>query len=579
MPTHLLLPAARPAPSSGPAENPPSPPPTPRGPLSCLHACLPWGRPRLARTAGHGTPPRQPLPVAPEPQPTRFHDIPPEVLFSVLRRLGEPGSDAPVTDARLLATLKWSEVSRDWRKAANAILNQNTEMCYVTSVQRMKHAARQPGPWAARFAAAVRGLDHVHVQLHDMGPERLDDALSMLRKHAPLRGLAITRGLNWCLPDERALTEILHVHKGSLKDLHLVLPLHFSPELTGALAGLGGLQSLRLANMSAPLAEATSARRLADSLGALVNLRSLAVTGFSDAAALTACLPRLPHLESLRISNCRAGLQDWRVIAGNLRGLQATGMARLRQLELSAADVNDADLVPLVPVLSGMHGLHELVLAGNEIGPAGMAMLAGSLQGMGELKTLDLSGNSLHGGGITPLAGALEKLPQLEALHLLGASLAAADIGRLGAALRSAPRLQSLALSFNRLSGCSAADWLALLGAAGLESLRLNGCAMDSADMVPLAAALKACPTLKTLNLTGNDAQMPEDARALAAGLAGLPHLETCHLPTLGEEGLRVLLPALQPLQGRSLRTLIPAPVDAAIAAELRAMPPGVGGD
>ena len=517
-------------------------------------------------------PPRQPLPVATEPQPPQFHDIPPEVLFSVLQRLQQPGSDAPQKDARMLATLKWSEVNRGLRKAANAILNQNAEMCYITSAQRLKLAARQPGPWPARMAAAVRDLEHVHLLLHDIDAERLDDAMSLLREHAPLCGLAITRSWFWDRPVEPALAEVLQVHKGSLKHLSLRLPLGFSPPLTGAIGGLGGLESLSLHNTPESPVDADGARRLADALGSLPQLRSLAVTRFSDAAALTACLPRLPHLESLRISECMAGGEDWHAIAGNLQSLQAAKGARLRHLELSLAKFGDAGIAPLAPVLSGMHGLHELALAGNAIGPAGMATLAGSLRGMKELKILDLSGNSLHGAGIPPLAGALEKLPQLQELHLLGAGLAADDIGPLGAVLRGSRGLQSLDLSSNRLSGGNAADWAALLGAAKPESLRLNGCAMDSQDVAPLVAGLLACPTLKKLNLTGSFACMPEDVEWLATGLACLPQLETCHLPVLGEDGLRTLLPVLQAMQGRSLRKVVLDPSDAELADELRSM-------
>ncbi|HET7866044.1 MAG TPA: hypothetical protein VFL86_16720, partial [Burkholderiaceae bacterium] len=334
---------------------------------------------------------------------------------------------------------------------------------------------------------------------------------------------------------------------------------------------LGGLVSLRLDNRSAMLNDAASARRLADVLGAMPRLRSLALTGFDDTTALTACLPRLPHLQTLRINGCRVGTQDWHAVAANLQGLAAAG--RLRHLELRAADANDADLAFLAPALAGMRSLKVLDLSGNEMGPAGLAMLAGSLEGMAELKVLDLSGNRLHGTGIAPLAGLLAHLPHLEDLQLQGVGLAAQGLGQLGTALRGARQLRSLALSFNPLSDGRAADWVALLAAVPLESLRLNGCALDSKDMGPLAAGLKACPTLKTLNLTGSDAQVPADAQALAAGLACLPQLERCHLPVLGRAGLQVLLPALQ---GRGLLHLGLAPADAELAAGQEATAAGV---
>lgn len=101
---------------------------------------------------------------------------------------------------------------------------------------------------------------------------------------------------------------------------------------------------------------------------------------------------------------------------------------------------------------------------------------------------------------------------------------------------------------------------------------------MESEDVARLAAALKACPTLKTLKLTGNEADTHAAARALAEGLADLPQLETCHLPVLGEEGAEVFVPALQPLRDRGLKNVIPSPFDVEMAARLRSMPPGVDG-
>jgi Ran GTPase-activating protein (RanGAP) involved in mRNA processing and transport len=232
--------------------------------------------------------------------------------------------------------------------------------------------------------------------------------------------------------------------------------------------------------------------------------------------------------------------------------------------------LTDEELASLVPVLSGFRGLHELVLSGNAIGPRGMAALAGSLQGMRELKILDLAGNSLQGGGIMSLARALEKLPQLKELHLQRTQLAAADIGPLAAALQGLLRLRTLGLSFNRLGGCSAADWAALLGATGLESLRLSNCSLESPDVARLAAGLKDCPTLKTLSLAGYDATATEVAQALAEGLACLPQLETCHLPVLGEDPLRVLLPTLRHLQGCSLKKVTLCPNDRDLAGRLQ---------
>jgi hypothetical protein len=480
-------------------------------------------------------PPRQPLPTAPTESP-QYDSLPEEVLISVLARVVGADPQAPLEGSRMLADSRFSSLSRACRTASNGFLNQNAQMCYATSAERLKHAARQPGPWRERMAAAVRDLDHVSLQLHhiqcplhvDANRQQLDDALSVLREHPRLRGLAITRSSWWWHPVDPQLAEILQVHKDSLKDLSLDLPLEFSTGLTEAFAGLGGLESLSLNNHSLDnqnnfsLADANSARRLADALGSLRKLRSLSLGGFSDAAVLTACLPRLPHLESLRISNCEDGPEALHAIASNLQGLQAAGRAPLRRLALCADLAEDVDFAPLLePLVSGMGGLHELVLSGYRFCAVGVAVLAAGLQDMGELKILDLSDNNMNASGIGPLARALEKLPQLEELNLR-------DLG-----------------------------W-------AFQSVGL------------LAAKLKRCPRLKTLVLTGNSVQMPGVAQALAAGLAGLPQLETCHLPELDQDGLRELLPALQALQGCSLRKVVLDPENPDLVDELRSNLPGV---
>jgi len=416
----------------------------------------------------------------------------------------------------------------------NKILNEDAEMCHISSAERLKHAARQPGPWRERMAAAVRDLGHVSLQLHhiqpprygDAQPQQLDDALSVLREHPRLRGLAIIRSSSWWHPVDPQLAEILHVHKGSLKELRLDLPMRFPTGLTDAVAGLGGLESLSVNNLDLGgerflLADANSARRLADALGALQNLRSLALSGFSDVNVLTACLPRLRHLESLRISTCEADPEAWHAIARHLQGLQAADRAPLRHLALCTDRAKEVDFAPLAPVVSGMSGLHELVLSGYRFCPVGVAMLAADLQGMGELKLLELSRNHMNASAIGPLACALEKLPQLEELNLR-------DLGR-------------------------------RFGDVGL-----------------LAAKLKGCLLLKTLVLTGNSAWTPEVVEALAAALAGLPQLETFHLPELHRDGLPALLPALQVLQGCSLRKVVLDPTNARRVDELRAKLPGV---
>ena len=213
----------------------------------------------------------------------------------------------------------------------------------------------------------------------------------------------------------------------------------------------------------------------------------------------------------LRFSCCSIHLNaKWNsaIIPGLIRALRM-GLKSIVMLDLTGVRLDQeatADLVPLLCTCSG-------------------------------LKTLNLQHTAVDASFSTALQSALPCWPLLSSLNLSGAITAMnGDLTRLllswpldADSHCCNPMLTSLSLSWLPLGGHVLATVLAHLPA--LQHIDFSACLIDSDGGPLLAAALPACPSLRSLRLDGNPlgpAAAEAVAAAAAAGCPGLEELSLC---------------------------------------------------
>ena len=203
-------------------------------------------------------------------------------------------------------------------------------------------------------------------------------------------------------------------------------------------------------------------------------------------------LGQTPKLASLLLVSCQVCNLGARALAASLS---------LRTLALPRNEVGDAG----AQALALLPSLGQLDLAHNEVGDAGAVKLAGAAS----LWSLRLDGNLLGDVGASALAAA----PNLRALQLRNCENLC-DSGV--AALASAPHLRKIALDDNLL-GDDAADWFARWSQATDLRLRAN-------SIGPSGAAALARGRFRSLDLGQNPLIGDEGASALV-GAQGLEEL------------------------------------------------------
>jgi Ran GTPase-activating protein (RanGAP) involved in mRNA processing and transport len=234
-------------------------------------------------------------------------------------------------------------------------------------------------------------------------------------------------------------------------------------------------------------------------------LRSLELSsagmGDNQALALSMVLPRLAHVESLRLSDNRLSDQGVRGVvraaramprlvtldlsrnkiddsaSAEIRDFVASNVCMLRTLVLRAADIDDLECRLLMTALAKNRSITAVDLSRNLIGAmeglslsvaAGIKDLTGGAQagnvsvgcfGIAEmlrrnttLTQLDLSWNNVRKLGAVCIARALAKHPALRVLHLANNSFGEAGAMWLGRSVLRNRSLQTLDLSFNALT-------------------------------------------------------------------------------------------------------------------------------
>lgn len=546
--------------------------------------------------------------------------MPEHLLAKVVASRAEAGLDCAQDTARQFAAL--SQVNQGFRGAVNVALNTQPEVGLTASAARLARAAQDAmqdlrhvpidTPLYAQkldqarnhVAAALRGLDHVRVDFGSLrSPEVAAAVVDALAGHAGLRSLEVAVPADF--PALASLMDLLAARPGTLRSLDLRATaqpdtpapgldpaavaralsaqkdtlttlklsntgLRLEPPLSGAIASLSCLQSLKLTGM--PLG-ASQTQALSDTLGPLRLLQDLNLShcqldvaacehlagtlqnhprlshlnlgsnllGEAGAQGLAPRLATLARLESLDLSGNDIGLEGCRAVAAQLvwrvrRHKDPQATTTLRHLSLADNALGDETAGHLARALAEIPLLHELNLRGCQIGPAGMEKLVPALKKMTQLRVLNLQLNHLGQDGHSLLADALRALPNLQDLNLRSTWLGADGLAALKEALAGLKQLHTLDLSRNALhrDGCAALAPI-LKELTQLQALNLAAIARDDVDgLTRLSPALCRLDRLQHLDLSNNECrngtQLADVLRRLGGGLKTLS-LERMHPP------------------------------------------------
>ncbi|XDV53593.1 hypothetical protein PO909_022061 [Leuciscus waleckii] len=205
----------------------------------------------------------------------------------------------------------------------------------------------------------------------------------------------------------------------------------------------------------------------------------------------------------------------------------------LRELDLSGNKITESKLRKISPLLEHPQcKLQKLVLRSCNISDGGCAVLSSALRSNLSLRELDLSGNYFGDSGVKQLSALLKHTQcKLEKLELRACWIRDGVCADLSSALRSNPSLRELDLSGNNI-GDSGVDQLSALLAdpqCKLEKLELRSCNISDGGCAVLSSALRSNLSLRELDLSKNN-----------FGNAGVKQLSTllkhtqCKLEKLG---------------------------------------------
>ncbi|CAI9617020.1 unnamed protein product, partial [Staurois parvus] len=179
----------------------------------------------------------------------------------------------------------------------------------------------------------------------------------------------------------------------------------------------------------------------------------------------------------------------------------------LRTLNLSRNNLEGPHFRDLMAALTTSR-IEELQLDDNDLTDISCPHLASGIRDNPTLRTLNLSDNNLEGPHFRDLMAALTT-SRIEELHLDGNHLTDSSCPHLASGIRNNPTLRTLDLSGNNLEGPHFRDLMAALTTSRIEELHLDNNQLTHRSCPHLASGIRNNPTLRTLNLSGNMLEGP----------------------------------------------------------------------
>ncbi|CAI9608778.1 unnamed protein product, partial [Staurois parvus] len=160
--------------------------------------------------------------------------------------------------------------------------------------------------------------------------------------------------------------------------------------------------------------------------------------------------------------------------------------------------------------------IEELRLSYNHLTDSSCPHLASGIRNNQTLRTLNLSGNNLKGRHFRDLMAALTT-SRIEELLLYNNHLRDSSCPHLASGIRNNPTLRTLNLSGNNLEGPHFRNLMAALTTSRIEELQLVGNHLTDSSCPHLASGIRNNPTLRTLDLSGNKLEGPHFGDLMAA--------------------------------------------------------------
>lgn len=219
-------------------------------------------------------------------------------------------------------------------------------------------------------------------------------------------------------------------------------------------------------------------------------------------ARWTELLPLMQQYQVVRLVDCGVTEGRCKDVSSALRDNPA-----LTELSLSSNELGDAGTHLVLQGLQPTCKIQKLSLQNCNLTEAGCGALSSVLRSLPSLRELDLSYNQLRDAGLQLLCeGLLDPQCHIERLQVEYSNLTAASCEALASVLRAKRELKELGVSNNDIGEAGARMLCRGLAdsTCPLESLRLEGCGLTTANCADLCGIVAAKASLSELQLGNN---------------------------------------------------------------------------
>ncbi|CAI9608777.1 unnamed protein product [Staurois parvus] len=185
----------------------------------------------------------------------------------------------------------------------------------------------------------------------------------------------------------------------------------------------------------------------------------------------------------------------------------------IEEVNLGSCNIQNEGLRKFIPTL---HNIKSLRLSYNHLTDSSCPHLASGIRNNPTLETLILCDNNLEGPHFRDLMAALTT-SRIEELRLYNNHLRDSSCPHLASGIRNNPTLRTLNLSGNNLEGPHFRNLMAALTTSRIEELQLVGNHLTDSSCPHLASGIRNNPTLRTLDLSGNKLEGPHFGDLMAA--------------------------------------------------------------